>query len=542
MSRAHAQVLRGTVTDSASRRPISSAVLTLLDSSGTVLGRNITNERGEYAIALSSAIQRVRVQRIGYRPRDVRISQEALDAERLDVAMVTIPTFLEPVRVTAMACGRRSDQGSAMALLEQARAGLLSTVVAREKKPASLVLLAYDRAMEGTSDRADRQTVRIDSSYTRVVSFNAVHKAFDFVQQGFMEQREGEQIFFAPDADVLLDDRFADGYCFRVMEPNRSRPNQVGLGFAPAKAGRNRVDIDGALWIDTVARTLRDIEFRYTGLDGRILAFEPGGQLSFAEMPNGLVLIDRWMLRLVATHVETIPGGLGIQRIALSLHETGGELAHARWSDGTVWNATLGKLDLLMLTRDGRVAPGLTVALPGTPYRATSDAAGRLLIADLVPGPYSLVVEDSSLRAIDLTIPTDLWFMSKRDSLAFSVKTRNADQYVVDRCLGERRYRYGGPSDTIRVLARVMDADGEPVGDIRWRLLQNRSPEEDVSRWPVIRDGAFSGSDGIIAACSPMLRPDATIALELMYDGASQMIRRRLTERVNVIRVPFNKL
>ena len=52
-----AQELRGTVTDSASAQPIPGVVLTLLDANGAVLGRNITNERGDYRIAMSPGMQ-----------------------------------------------------------------------------------------------------------------------------------------------------------------------------------------------------------------------------------------------------------------------------------------------------------------------------------------------------------------------------------------------------------------------------------------------------------------------------------------------------
>src|SRR4051812_30304227 len=64
-----AQQLRGTVRDSASQAPIAGAVLVLLDSAGRALGRNITNERGQYALILSRGMQRMQVMRIGFRPR-----------------------------------------------------------------------------------------------------------------------------------------------------------------------------------------------------------------------------------------------------------------------------------------------------------------------------------------------------------------------------------------------------------------------------------------------------------------------------------------
>ena len=32
-------------------------------------------------------------------------------------------------------------------------------------------------------------------------------------------------------SDDTLDDAFAYGYCFRLMDPDRSKPNQIGLGL-----------------------------------------------------------------------------------------------------------------------------------------------------------------------------------------------------------------------------------------------------------------------------------------------------------------------
>jgi carboxypeptidase family protein len=127
-----AQQLSGTVRDSTSRQPIPGAVLMLLDGSGTVIGRNITNERGEYRVALSSGMRRVRVVRIGFRPAEVLIPVAAGGMTELNIGMRALPTLLEPVRVSAGAhCPRRSDEATTFALLEQVRAGLLAIVVAR---------------------------------------------------------------------------------------------------------------------------------------------------------------------------------------------------------------------------------------------------------------------------------------------------------------------------------------------------------------------------------------------------------------------------
>jgi hypothetical protein len=62
--------------------------------------------------------------------------------------------MLDPVSVKANACPSRADAGPALGLLEQARAGLLNSVVARKTNPASVVLIRYQRMMDGVSDRA----------------------------------------------------------------------------------------------------------------------------------------------------------------------------------------------------------------------------------------------------------------------------------------------------------------------------------------------------------------------------------------------------
>src|SRR5688572_27862766 len=111
-SPARAQVVRGTVTDSASQRPIPGVVLLVLDESGAVLGRNITNERGEYTIARTAAMQRARIQRIGFRPRELALPAWSNQDATLDARMVAIPAFLEPVRVTAAACAGKRNQES----------------------------------------------------------------------------------------------------------------------------------------------------------------------------------------------------------------------------------------------------------------------------------------------------------------------------------------------------------------------------------------------------------------------------------------------
>jgi hypothetical protein len=405
------QELHGVVRDSASRRPVSGAVITVLDSANVSLGRHITNERGEYRIALSDVGRRVRAVRLGYRPTALAI---AAGTTQLDLVLTAIPALLQTVTVSAASnCPKRDDATRALALLEQARAGLLSTIVARESNPATMSLVEFERIMDGNSERIERQSVRVTSSAGRTQSFQAAMTGAVFVRDGFAHENEVGTVYFGPDAGVLLDDDFVRAYCFRIQDPERERRDQVGLRFYRADGARGRVDVDGTLWIDTIARALRDIDYRFVGVERPRGAPEPGGYVSFHEMPNGMVLIDRWGLRLMGANVDTMGRARTAPRVTYYARDVGGETARATWPDGSAWTAKLGTLLLHVVDRDGQPAFGVVLKLEDTDYRATPDAHGMVEIPDLLPGPYTVLFVDSSGAAL----PAGLTFVAARDSV-----------------------------------------------------------------------------------------------------------------------------
>ncbi|MGH7653299.1 MAG: carboxypeptidase-like regulatory domain-containing protein, partial [Gemmatimonadaceae bacterium] len=292
---AGAQVLTGTVRDSVDRRPIAGVVLTLLDSSGNPVTRQLTNERGEYRIALGATVRSARAIRIGYMARTLSIRSHAGGEVRIDFSLLALPTMIQTVRVVAdTRCPIRKDRAAALGLWEQARAGLLATVVARETNPGSMFRLLYTRGFETASDRIAYMRVRADSSVA-TASFVAAHSAQDFVQSGFASNDAHTRSYFGPDAELLLSNEFAAAYCLQLADADRSRKNQVGIRFLPAYHRDGATDIDGTLWIDTVARELRDVEYTYLGMPAAVTkALHPGGYVSFRTMPNGTVVIDRW--------------------------------------------------------------------------------------------------------------------------------------------------------------------------------------------------------------------------------------------------------
>lgn len=522
-----AQDLRGVVRDSVSRLAIPGAVVTLLDSAAGIAGRTITNERGEFrAVLIVDAVRRVRVVRLGFRPATVVVPPARDGAIQLDITLVAIPISLQPVLVTGSPrCGRRPDHTLALGLLEQARAGLLATVVARSDKPARMTRLRATRTMAGNGDRIVHQAVRIDSAGRTFGSFGAARSAVDFVTRGFTADTTGGSMYFGPDAEVLLDDGFANGYCFHIRERDRARPNQVGLGFRPADRRRGRVDVDGALWIDTVARALVDIEYQYVGMDDRMKPFKPGGQIFFRAMPNGVVLIDRWSIRIVGVEPT------GLRRLYGA--EVWGELARASWPDGTTWQGSLGTLRLGLAYSDNTPATGTIVRLDDTDYQAVADSTGTVEIPDLIPGPYRVTIVDPDLASLDVAVAQPLEFTATRGSTTVrQLAVQGALEYVGQRC------RVGGTSlargeEVIRgnawLLGRVTKSDGEPIEGATWSLSYR-----DFLGERRIFENAEVGSDGIFQFCQ--LQRGETVVVDVRAKGMTNAsVTMTLTRQPSVV-------
>ncbi len=492
-----AQTVRGTVRDSTTNQPIAAAVVMLIDSSGLVLSRNISNERGQYGIALTAAAKTVRVIRIGFRPTEVPLPSNPDGLSSLDVAMTRVSTMLAAVRVLGNSnCPRRADDANALGLWEQARSGLLGTVVARESNPANMDRLLFERRFEGGSDRIARFAVSLRAGDRADRSFNASFSARVFVDSGFALDSSGVQLLFGPDADVLLDESFANAYCFRLAPRSRARPTQVGLAFAPARRKDGRVDIDGTLWVDTAARAITDVEFNYIGLPRPTDKYRPGGVVSFRQLSNGIVVIDRWQLRgVLAADEDSVSSGASGARKDASAIEFGGELAHATWLDGLNWNASLGALRVHAIAASGQPASGAIVALRDTHYTGSADASGDVVITDLLPGPYWLQINDPRLAAIGISIPTAVTFVAVRDSTARpTLKVPTAEEFILGRCNEFLRRTVGNLN---LLVGRVITANESPVIG----ALVTYAAKTNTGAWQPLDDKFTTGADGVFQSC-----------------------------------------
>lgn len=520
--------LRGVIRDSASGAPVPGAVVVALNGAGEMVMRTISRENGTYHLPWASTIASLRVMRLGFRPADLQASTLQNNRAVLDITLVSLPRAIEAMEVvTAQGCAERSDQGEAFGLLDQARAGLLSMVVANEQQTPLMYVARFERLMDLNGLEVEHQTVQIDSTTNGSTPFNAVHNAIDFVENGFRSERNGLYTFYAPDASVLLDTRFQRGYCFRVADRDPARPTLIGLRFTPANRRGKRVDIDGILWVDTTARVLSDITFRYMGVEPMAEAFGAGGDISFQTLSNGVTFIDRWRLRLIGSpDPATISAQRSVQGYAI--REVGGELADIRWPDGTRWQAPLTALQVNVVTDKGRPAEGASVALLGTNYRAIADVYGRAIIPNLLPGQYGVIVGEAKLQPIHLEIPVNRTVTAKRASTVIAqIAIPKAESYLALLCRSIDPDNQG-----IRILGRVMSESGQPAGGVRWQLSTITNGKSRA-----VTGVETAPSSGIVHTCKS-LDLGTMIELAVWRNGDTVVhVRRILAESLTVIPV-----
>src|SRR5205085_7820679 len=67
-------------------------------------------------------------------------------------------------------------------------------------------------------------------------------------RDGYVFQRADGIWFNAPDAELLLSDRFLEDHCFGVTAPGQTgAPNRVGLSFEPTRS-RRVPEVGGVRW------------------------------------------------------------------------------------------------------------------------------------------------------------------------------------------------------------------------------------------------------------------------------------------------------
>ncbi len=537
-----AQRVRGVVRDSAMGRPIGGAVLWLADSAGHQIVRSIGGGDGSFAIPRLAGAVRLHVIHIGFRPVDVRIGATVADS-MVDVQMAAVPV-LDVVRIsTSRVCPGEDDpvrvsnapaEMGALELWEQARSALLATIIARESNPARIQLLSFERTMEPvrratTDQHSEPRFIVGDRPYV------AARPAWAFVDEGYMhEDLGGARTFYAPDEEVLLDQRFVETHCLRVVQgETAAHANDIGIGFEPVHNERRDtlVEITGTLWLDRRLAELRTLEFQYTGLERA--ADRSGGTIVFHTMPTGAAMIQQWVIHAttiaadepmrpdpVRHRLPDRPDRTNVR--ILGYQDNGGIVAEVVWPNGTIWHADLPRVTGMVVDPQGEPLVGARVWLVQTPDTATSGEDGMFALPYTLPGRYYVMASDSVLasRGIGRTVPRAVGFFGPFASSNSASGANEAGIGLIS-AGGDTRIRLQlhprsevlptiCPSKSYKpgtgvILGTVMNSLGSPAEGARIDIEVGQTVVAGDSVRRVVKRSANADDDGQFVVCGAVL-------------------------------------
>lgn len=513
-----AQVIRGQVRDSASERGIPGVVVEALDRAGRMVRRSVTDDAGRFGMGLNGTETTLRAVRIGYHPVSARLGGE----ETVTLHMARLPNLLDPVQITAARnCPRGWNNPSSLGLLDQARAALLNSVVSADINGLAMKRLQFERTF--AADTIAYQSVRIDVAERTPGSYAAVRPAEEFISKGFVAPDGNDFTYYSPDANTLLDSAFSRAYCFKSTT-DRLRPREVALQFGRPESGRNRVDIRGKIWIDTVSRVLVSLDFQYEGLGALVDPGEPGGTVHFQELPNGMTVIDRWWLRLVTP--DRFQFG---SRRRYQVSETGGEVARFTLSDGRTVESGLGTASLLVRNPFGRPMPHQEIFLENTDYRGMTDDRGRAVIPHMLPGPYKVALRNPELDAVGIQIPTSARFKAERGKTTEGdVGGRSVRDFTYDRCKHDGIWNDLAKADstTAWIVGRAVDEKGASLNGVLVTAAVPFGAEAKSIR---------SGTDGIFAICTIAIKVGDSVTISGNHHRLqAKPVMMNLTKTANV--------
>lgn len=437
-----AQSLRVRVTEEQSGRPLSGAIVDVLDSSGRVVAQGVLSPDGRRQLALGVAgTYHLRIRRIGFAPfvgPDVTIAgivpvDVALRAPDRRVVLGAIDVRASNDR----RCARDAFADPAFgALWEEIRTALTTTVLTRDAAATTLEARAFRRVLDAAGTVTEEQ-VGLPRTTTAARPYVA-RAADELSRNGYVQARPDGTEFYAPDERVLLSDEFLADHCFRVARGSDATEGLFGVRFSPAERRRPN-DISGTLWVDSASAELRYLDFwyEYTGLPQLVRGEgRTGGQVVFERLPGGAWIVGAWRLRLPQVRRDTTGSVRAVSARAFTgnFEEVGGVvkppvadtappptvliayrdlLAPARIA-GTVYDSLAkrpisgARVWLLPVEPPAAAALGLA-PLGGTLAVAaavdTADAQGRFEIAAIPAGTYRLAFEDASLDTLGL-LPT----------------------------------------------------------------------------------------------------------------------------------------
>ena len=455
-----AQTVLARVLDGEDSRPVFGALAYLLDSEGTVLKRALTDQLGRALfVGLQAGAFRVRVEMIGKATVETDLFQVAPGVTATqDVRLESSAIILEGLQVEAEGgrCRVRPAQGLGVAeLWDEARKALSAAAFTNREAVYLYRTTLYTRDLA-----LDAKTIQREEQMTGSKLFDS-KPAEDLIENGFVQSDGDGQLYFAPDADVLLSDPFLDSHCFRFTVGRGEAEGMVGLGFEPASRRNRNIDISGTLWLDGQTFELRWLQYNYENLDPDINSSEVGGHVEFQRLPNGTWIVPEWWIQMprIGTFYDT--SGRARTRIT-AYRRTGGRVLQVREAGAagrTVVEAETGAIEGVVFDSLG-IEPlvGARVGMVGSNQTVFTDANGQFVIQGLTGGRYQISISHPSVEEIGFRPPPIIEEVVEGQVTAVQFRMPAKSDVVFEACRGESQEDGSGA-----VLGQVVDQRGRAL-------------------------------------------------------------------------------
>jgi len=397
------QVITGRLVEQIERTPIDGAMVWLLDEADQPMAQVLTNQRGAFMMtAPTGGFFKLRADRIGHASAFTDVFQVMAN----DTIFVPIEAAVQAIQLAAIdveadrQCRIRPEAGQATAVVwEEARKALAAAAWTADAGSYMYELNYHNRDLDRDARRIEREETR-RSSVLRQRTFVS-RPAKELMEEGFVQRDEGDFVYYAPDADVLMSDEFLDTHCLELRAGQRESEGLLGLGFSPIR-GRGVPDIDGTLWIDPETSELRWLDFRYINLESGLRDDNVGGRVEFQPLPSGPWIVRRWSIRMPYMQTQRPMGTTEVRTVLAGLHETGAQVTQVRDRGG----------DLLLEFETGMVVgsvtsrygieplEGATVRMVGSNVETQTDADGAYQISGLEDGEYQITFRHPSLDSL----------------------------------------------------------------------------------------------------------------------------------------------
>lgn len=426
---ARAQTVTGQIKAKADGAPVASAIVALLDSTGRAVITGLAEDDGTFRLAAPAPGRySVRVERVGFRSSTSTPMVVARDAVvNVPMTIASDGVSLRAVRVNAdRSCVVRPQEGLAAAQLwDEARKALSLTQLTQlaqaaghsRRNPHQFMV----RTRKATRDLEPRtlhvvheEDVELDGE--TITPFETEDPAV-LDRNGYIDgAMETPTTYYAPDAAILLSDRFLDSHCFRVQSATgEHRDELIGLAFEPSNLTRrgdrraHYVDVSGVLWLDRSTAELRYMEYRYVDLPIPVPDEAAGGQLEFRPLPDGRWVVWRWYIRVPRLRKQAVADATPYTQTApridlIGIRELGAEILEVT-APGSRQARTASLHGVVTDSIRGAALAGVRVFVSGTTLAAVTSDDGSYTIDAIPPGKYTVSVLASRLDSLLLDPP-----------------------------------------------------------------------------------------------------------------------------------------